>query len=65
MGEDIEDVLLAITVAAFLIRTGGRTVFTPDEWEAATERASSMYIHRDGPDRPVQVFLMPKEAGHA
>lgn len=52
--------VLVCIVTAFLIREGGRTMFSVAEWEAAVEREGSLYFSRGDEDDPMQVALMTK-----
>ena len=55
-----DNAVLATIVTAFLIRDGGRTLFSAAEWDQAIEHEGSLYVHRDEPGEPMQVALMQK-----
>lgn len=60
-----DEVLLATVVTALLIRLGGRTVITYEEWLRAVEADNTLWMHREGEDRPIEVVLLPKKGALA
>lgn len=54
---------LATIATAFMIRDGGKVVFSEAEWEAAIAHESTLYVAKQT-DGPIVVVLIPKEGAH-
>lgn len=52
----IDDAVLATLVTALLVRLGGKTVLTNEEWEQAIEHQGTLWVNRT--TDVVQVVLM-------
>ena len=50
--------VLVTIVTAYLIRDGGHTTFSKDEWEEAVEHDGSLYFNRKDEEDPMTVALM-------
>jgi hypothetical protein len=60
-----DNAFLATAITALLIRQGGRTVFSAEEWKKAIEHEGTLYLHRNDEKEEVLVVLLPREAGQA
>lgn len=57
---EVDNAVLATLITVLLIRSGGQLVVTPEEWRYATEDDGSLFVRREGEDKPVQVILLRK-----
>ena len=55
--------VLETVATGLLIRAGGRMVFTEQEWLAAIEHESTLYVSKMA-DSDVVIVLVPKEGVH-
>ena len=60
-----DESILKVLVTHYLIRAGGRTRISSEDWEAAIEHASTLFIHRDDEDGHMEVLLVPKKEARA
>ena len=59
----LDEAVLAAVLTALLIRLGGKTILTPDEWRVAIEHKSSLWVQNDG--QSVLVVLMATDGDPA
>lgn len=64
-GELSDEGVLAMLVTAWLIRDGGKTMFTGVEVIQAIEDRSTLFVHRDEETGQMEVMLVPAKAARA
>lgn len=58
-----DNAVLATLATAFLIRDGGKTTFTADEWQDAIDHESTLWVAKE--NEQVTILFLPKEGARA
>jgi hypothetical protein len=58
-----DNAVLATLATAFLVRDGGKTTFTSEEWQAAIEHEATIWVAKE--DTTVTILFLAKEGARA